>query len=142
MNDDKMHKAGMAVRRQILGDAHVDRAVARSSPLTREFQDLIVRYGWGEIWTRPVLDHRDRTLLVIGTMLGIGRWEEFDMHVRAALRRGFPLVEIKEVIIQQACYCGVPAANTAFHRTEKVIAELKAEGVAINGDGSGPGPQA
>lgn len=141
MSDDKMHDAGMAVRRQILGDAHVDRAVANSSPLTAEFQDLIVRYGWGEIWTRPVLDHRDRTLLVIGTMLGIGRWEEFDMHVRAALRRGFPLVEIKEVIIQQACYCGVPAANTAFHRVERVIAELAEEGVTVNGDGSGPGPQ-
>ena len=141
MNDDEMRKAGMAVRRQILGDAHVDRAVARSSPLTSEFQDLIVRYGWGEIWTRPVLDHRDRTLLVIGTMLGIGRWEEFDMHVRAALRRGFPLVEIKEVIIQQACYCGVPASNTAFHRVERVIAELAGEGVTVNGDGSGPGPE-
>jgi 4-carboxymuconolactone decarboxylase len=142
MEDDRMYKAGMAVRREILGDAHVDRATANASALTKEFQDLIVRYGWGEIWTRPVLDHRDRTLLVIGTMLGIGRWEEFDMHVRAALRRGFPLVEIKEAIIQQACYCGVPAANTAFHRTERVIAELKSEGVAVNGDGSGPGPQA
>jgi len=136
MNDDEMREAGMAVRRQILGDAYVDRAVANSSPLTREFQDLIVRYGWGEIWTRPGLDHRDRTLLVIGTMLGIGRWEGFDMHVGAALRRGFPLAEIKEVIIQQACYCGVPAANTAFHRVEAVIKALKAEGVEVNGDGS------
>jgi 4-carboxymuconolactone decarboxylase len=141
MSDDKMFEAGMAVRRQILGDAHVDRATDNATALTKEFQDLIVRYGWGEIWTRPVLDHRDRTLLVIGTMLGIGRWEEFDMHVRAALRRGFPLVEIKEVIIQQACYCGVPAANTAFHRVGRVIAELEEEGVKINGDGSGPGPQ-
>lgn len=130
----------MAVRRQILGDAHVDRATDNATALTKEFQDLIVRYGWGEIWTRPVLDHRDRTLLVIGTMLGIGRWEEFDMHVRAALRRGFPLVEIKEVIIQQACYCGVPAANTAFHRVTRVIEELAEEGVKVNGDGSGPGP--
>lgn len=141
MTDEKTRDAGMAVRRKILGDAHVDRAIAGSSPLTAEFQDLIVRYGWGEIWTRPVLDHRDRTLLVIGTMLGIGRWEEFDMHVRAALRRGFPLVEIKEVIIQQACYCGVPAANTAFHRVQAVIEGLQAEGVEINGDGSGPGPE-
>jgi 4-carboxymuconolactone decarboxylase len=141
MSNDKVYDAGMAVRRQILGDAHVDRAVEISSPLNREFQDLIVRYGWGEIWTRPVLDHRDRTLLVIGTMLGIGRWEEFDMHVRAALRRGFPLVEIKEVIIQQSCYCGVPAANTAFHRVQTVIDGLKGEGIEINGDGSGPGPQ-
>ena len=136
MTDKDMYEPGMAVRRQILGDAHVDRATDRITPLTREFQDWIVRYGWGEIWTRPVLDHRDRTLLVIGTMLGIGRWEEFDMHVRAALRRGFPLVEIKEVILQQACYCGVPAANTAFHRVEAVIEALQADGVEINGDGS------
>jgi 4-carboxymuconolactone decarboxylase len=136
MSDDEIYEAGMAVRRQILGDAHVDRAVARSTPLTKEFQDRIVRYGWGEIWTRPGLDHRDRTLLVIGTMLAIGRWEEFDMHVRAALRRGFPLAEIKEVIIQQACYCGVPAANTGFHRVEAVIEELKGQGVTVNGDGS------
>lgn len=141
MNEEEVRNAGMAVRRQILGNAHVDRAVTKSSPLTEEFQDLFVRYGWGEIWTRPVLDHRDRTLLVIGTMLGIGRWEEFDMHVGAALRRGFPLVEIKEVVIQQACYCGVPAANTAFHRVQTVIEALKAEGVEINGDGSGPGPK-
>jgi len=142
MDSERMYKAGMAVRRKILADAHVDRATASATTLTKEFQDLIVRYGWGEIWTRPVLDHRDRTLLVIGTMLGIGRWEEFDMHVRAALRRGFPLVEIKEVIIQQACYCGVPAANTAFHRVERVIGELAGEGVTVNGDGSGPGPEA
>ena len=136
MKNDEMYEAGMAVRRQILGDAHVDRAVAKISPLTREFQDLIVRYGWGEIWTRPGLGHRERRLLVIGTMTAIGRWEEFEMHVRAALESGFPLAEIKEVIMQQAIYCGVPAGNTAFHRVERLVEELKAKGIAVNGDGA------
>jgi 4-carboxymuconolactone decarboxylase len=136
MKDDEMYEAGMAVRRQILGDAHVDRAVAKISPLTREFQDLIVRYGWGAIWTRPGLGHRERRLLVIGTMMAIGRWEEFEMHVRAALASGFPLAEIKEVIMQQAIYCGVPAGNTAFHRVERLVEELKAKGIAVNGDGA------
>jgi 4-carboxymuconolactone decarboxylase len=136
MKNDEMYEAGMAVRRQILGDAHVDRAVANISPLTREFQDLIVRYGWGEIWTRPGLGHRERRLLVIGTMMAIGRWEEFEMHVRAALESGFPLAEIKEVIMQQAIYCGVPAGNTAFHRVERLVEELKAKGIAVNGDGA------
>jgi 4-carboxymuconolactone decarboxylase len=131
-----MYEAGMAVRRNILGDAHVDRAVAKTSPLTREFQDLIVRYGWGAIWTRPGLGHRERRLLVIGTMMAIGRWEEFEMHVRAALASGFPLAEIKEVIMQQAIYCGVPAGNTAFHRVERLVEELKAKGIAVNGDGA------
>jgi alkylhydroperoxidase/carboxymuconolactone decarboxylase family protein YurZ len=97
MKDDEMYEAGMAVRRKILGDAHVDRAVAKTSPLTREFQDLIVRYGWGAIWTRPGLGHRERRLLVIGTMMAIGRWEEFEMHVRAALESGFPLAEVFDV---------------------------------------------
>jgi 4-carboxymuconolactone decarboxylase len=136
MKNDEMYEAGMAVRRQILGDAHVDRAVAKISPLTREFQDLIVRYGWGAIWTRPGLGHRERRLLVIGTMMAIGRWEEFEMHVRAALESGFPLAEIKEVIMQQAIYCGVPAGNTAFHRVERLVEELKAKGIAVNGDGA------
>jgi len=136
MKDEDMYEAGMAVRRKILGDAHVDRAVAKTSPLTREFQELIVRYGWGAIWTRPGLGHRERRLLVIGTMMAIGRWEEFEMHVRAALESGFPLAEVKEVIMQQAIYCGVPAGNTAFHRVERLIAELAAKGVAVNGDGS------
>ena len=136
MKDDDPYDAGMAVRRKILGDAHVDRATARASPLTKEFQDLIVRYGWGAIWTRPGLGHRERRLLVIGTMMAIGRWEEFDMHVRAALESGFPLAEVKEVVMQQAIYCGVPAGNTAFHHVERLVEELMAKGVRVNGDGS------
>jgi 4-carboxymuconolactone decarboxylase len=136
MKDDELYETGMAVRREILGDAHVDRAIARTSPLTEEFQDLIVRYGWGAIWGRPGLDHRERRLLVIGTMMAIGRWEEFDMHVRAALQSGFPLADIKEVILQQAIYCGVPAGNTAFHHVERLIQEVTAQGIKVNGDGS------
>lgn len=135
MYEDDMRDAGMKVRRQILGDAHVDRAVARTTPLTREFQDLIVRYGWGEVWTRSRFDHRTRRLLVLGTMMAIGRWEEFAMHARAALRDGFALADMKEVLLQQAIYCGVPAANTAFHHIERIVEELRAEGVRVNDEG-------
>jgi 4-carboxymuconolactone decarboxylase len=115
MDERERHDAGMRVRRQVLGDAHVDRAIARTTPLTEEFQDLITRYAWGEIWTRPGLDVRTRRLLVIGTLLALGRFDEFRMHVRAARDEGgIAMAEIKEVVLQQAVYCGVPAANTAF----------------------------
>jgi 4-carboxymuconolactone decarboxylase len=93
---------------------------------------MIVRYGW-TVWTRPGLDDRTRRILVLGTMVAIGRWEEFDMHATAALECGFSLDDIKEVLIQQAVYCGVPAANTAFHRLNAIIDKLTAEGVKING---------
>jgi 4-carboxymuconolactone decarboxylase len=115
MNDKERYKAGMAVRRQVLGNAHVDRATAQTTPLTAEFQDLITRYGWGEIWTRPGLDVRTRRVLVLGTLIALGRFEEFRMHARAALSEGgFSEDDLKEVVLQQAIYCGVPAANTAF----------------------------
>jgi 4-carboxymuconolactone decarboxylase len=125
MNDDERRAAGMAVRRKVLGDAHVDRAMARTTPFGKDFQDLITRYAWGEIWTRPGLDHRTRRLLVIGTMAALARWEEFDMHVRTALAGGIALDDIKEVILQQAVYCGVPVANTAIHRVEEILAAAK-----------------
>ncbi len=130
---DKLYDEGMKVRRAILGDAHVNKAVASTKPYTREFQDLIVRYGWGEIWTRPGLDHRTRRILVLGTMMGLGRWEEFRMHLRAALEGGMSIADIKEVFLQQAIYCGVPVANTAFHHLEDLIAELQGRGVQIQG---------
>lgn len=133
MPDDKLYQDGMAVRRKILGNAHVDRANARTTSVNREFQELIVRYGWGEIWTRPEFDHRTRRILVIGTMMGLGRWEEFRMHLRAALEGQMSIADIKEIFLQQAIYCGVPVANTAFHHLEDLIAELKAGGVSING---------
>ena len=114
----------MAARRAVLGDAHVDRAVAAATPLTAEFQDLITRYAWGEIWTRPGLDLRSRRTLVIGTMVALGRWEELRMHIRAALEHGgFSVDEIKEIVLQQAIYCGVPAAHHAFAELSAVVAE-------------------
>ena len=115
MNDEQRRKAGMQIRRQVLGDAHVDKAVAQTTELTNEFQDLLTRYAWGEIWTRPGLDVRSRRILVIGTLLALGRFDEFRMHARAALvEGGFSLGELKEIVLQQAVYCGIPAANTAF----------------------------
>ena len=115
MDERERHAAGMQIRREVLGDDHVDRAVARTNPFTTEFQDLITRYAWGEIWTRPGLDVRSRRVLVIGTLLALGRFDELRMHVRAAIEGGaLSADEIKEIILQQAIYCGVPAANTAF----------------------------
>jgi 4-carboxymuconolactone decarboxylase len=115
MDDEQKHAAGMRMRRNVLGDAHVDRAIAETTPLTKEFQDLITRYAWGEIWTRPGLDVRSRRILVIGTMIAIGRWEEFQMHASAAMREGgFTFDELKEIVLQQAIYCGVPAAHHAL----------------------------
>jgi 4-carboxymuconolactone decarboxylase len=130
---DKLYEEGMKVRRKILGDAHVDRAIKNTTAVTQEFQDFIVRSGWGEVWTRPGFDHRTRRILVLGTMMGIGRWEEFKMHLRAALEGQMSIADIKEIFLQQAIYCGVPVANTAFHHLEDLIAELKAKGVPING---------
>jgi 4-carboxymuconolactone decarboxylase len=121
MDDQQRRARGLEVRRAVLGDAHVDRAIAQTTPLTSEFQDLITRYAWGEIWTRPGLDTRSRRILVIGTMIAIGRWEEFQMHAAAAVREGgFTIDEIKEIVLQQAIYCGVPAAHHAL----KLVSEL------------------
>ena len=125
MDESQRRKDGMSIRRTVLGDAHVDRAVAATTPLTAEFQDLITRYAWGEIWTRPGLDVRSRRVLVIGTMVALGRWEELRMHVRAAVvEGGFTADDIKEILLQQAIYCGVPAAHHALHEAAAVLAEL------------------
>jgi 4-carboxymuconolactone decarboxylase len=122
MDDQERRDAGMKVRRQVLGDAHVDRAAERTTALTAEFQDLITRYGWGEIWTRPGLDQRTRRILVLGTLVALGRFDEFRMHARAALSEGGVTAEdLKEVVLQQAIYCGVPAANTAFGVLEEIV---------------------
>jgi 4-carboxymuconolactone decarboxylase len=115
----------MTQRRKVLGDAWVDRANAKKTPFTEEFQDFITRAAWGEIWTRPHYDERTRRVLVIGTMLALDKWDEFRMHVRAALTEGgFTPDDIKEIILQQAIYCGVPAANHAFKQAAEVIAEV------------------
>jgi 4-carboxymuconolactone decarboxylase len=121
--------AGMTVRRSVLGDAHVDRAIASTTPLTAEFQSLITRYAWGEIWARPGLDVRTRRILVIGTLVALHHWEELAMHVRAALTSGDLVAEdVKEIVLQQAIYCGVPTANTALRVIGDLIASLETPG--------------
>ncbi|HEV7705339.1 MAG TPA: 4-carboxymuconolactone decarboxylase [Gemmatimonadaceae bacterium] len=123
--DADRHAAGMTVRRKVLGDAHVDRAIAATTSLTEDFQNLITRYAWGEIWARPGLDIRTRRTLVIGTLVALGQHEELAMHVRAALSSGdLTADQVKEVVLQQAIYCGVPAANAAFRVVGDVIAEI------------------
>jgi 3-oxoadipate enol-lactonase / 4-carboxymuconolactone decarboxylase len=117
-------ESGFAVRRATLGDAHVDRAMATTNDFNRDFQDLITRYAWGTIWTRPGLDQRTRRLLVLATMAALGRWEEFSMHVRAGLEHELEPCDLKEVLLQTAIYAGVPAANTAFHLTQQVMKEF------------------
>src|SRR5690242_21743771 len=124
MDERERYERGMAQRRKVLGDAWVDRSLKGKTPFNAEFQDFITRTAWGEIWTRPHYDERTRRILVIGTMLALDKWEEFRMHVRAALTEGgFTPDDIKEIILQQAIYCGVPAANHAFKEAADVIAE-------------------
>jgi len=124
MDEKERYQAGLSMRREVLGNSHVDRATADITPLTAEFQDLITRYAWGEIWTRPGLDVRSRRVLVIGTMLALGLWDELRMHVRAALvEGGFTPDDVKEIVLQQAIYCGVPVANHAFSVLAAVLAE-------------------
>jgi len=122
MSDDA-HERGMQVRREVLGDDHVDRAADRTSAFTRDFQELITRYAWGEIWTRPGLDRRMRSAITLTALIARGHHEELAMHVRAALRNGLTPDEIKEVLLQSAIYCGVPAANTAFAIAQRVLEE-------------------
>ena len=126
MDETKRYASGMAKRRATLGAAHVDRASGRATPLTEEFQALITRYAWGEIWTRPHFDERTRRILVIGTLLALDKWQEFRLHVRAALTEGgLTPDDIKEIILQQTIYCGVPAANHAFSLAAEIVAEVK-----------------
>jgi alkylhydroperoxidase/carboxymuconolactone decarboxylase family protein YurZ len=115
MDDTERRAAGEKIRRAVLGETHVDEAAARTSGLTADFQDLLTRYAWGEIWTRPGLDVRSRRVLVVGTLLALGRWEEFRVHARAAVEQGgLTTGDLKEIVLQQAIYCGIPAANKAF----------------------------
>jgi 4-carboxymuconolactone decarboxylase len=121
MDETERRAAGLEMRRKVLGDAHVDAAIARTTELTADFQDLLTRYAWGEIWARPGLDVRSRRVLVLGTLLALGRWEEFRMHARAALAEGgFTAGDLKEIVLQQAIYCGVPAANKAFEVVREI----------------------
>ncbi|HKT97873.1 MAG TPA: 4-carboxymuconolactone decarboxylase [Paraburkholderia sp.] len=123
MKDEERYEAGMQVRRAVLGDAHVDRSLANRTDLTSEFQDLITRYAWGEIWTREALPRHTRSLLTIAMMVALNRGEELALHLRAAKNNGVTREEIKEVLMQTAIYCGVPAANSAFHLAERIFRE-------------------
>lgn len=125
MDERKRHAKGMKVRRAVLGDAHVDRARAGENNFNAPFQDLIARYAWGEIWTRPGLPRKTRSLITIAMMVALNRPEELRMHLRAAANNGVTAKEIQEVLLQTAIYCGVPAANSAFHIAEEVLAEAR-----------------
>lgn len=121
MDERERYATGMRVRREVLGDAHVDRAEMQKSELEEEFQDLITRYAWGEIWTRPGLSRHTRSLLTIGLMVALNRGEELKLHLRASQNNGVTVDEIREVLLHCAAYCGVPAANAAFHAAREVL---------------------
>jgi 3-oxoadipate enol-lactonase/4-carboxymuconolactone decarboxylase len=127
---DPVHAAGMAVRRAVLGDAYVDGVTAAGGAFTADFQDLVTRYAWGSVWTRPGLDRRSRSLVTLTALVAGGHHEELALHVRAARTNGLTAEEIKEVLVQTAIYCGVPAANTAFRIAARVLSELDGEGPA------------
>ncbi|AOJ88465.1 4-carboxymuconolactone decarboxylase [Burkholderia sp. AW33-5] len=126
MDDQQRYEAGMKVRRAVLGDAHVDRSIQNRTEVTDEFQNLITRYAWGEIWTRDGLPRHTRSLLTIAMMVALNRGEELALHLRAARNNGVTRDEIKEVLLQTAIYCGVPAANSAFHLADKIFKEQDA----------------
>ena len=121
--NDPLHGRGMAVRRQVLGDEHVDRARAATTPFTADFQDFITRYAWGSVWARDGLDRRTRSCLTLALLAALGREAELEMHVRAALRVGLSAEEIREVFLHTAVYAGVPAANSAFAIAQRVLEE-------------------
>ena len=125
MDETERHAAGMKVRREILGEAYVDRVVAGTTELTAEFQDLITRYAWGEIWTRPGFDHRIRRVLVIGTLIALKQWDQLRLHIRSAIvEGGFSVGDLQEIVLQQAIYCGAPVAHTAMRTVREVLDEL------------------
>jgi len=123
MNEDERYEAGLGARRAVLGDAHVDRSIANRTELTEEFQQFITRYAWGEIWTRDGLPRHTRSLVTIAMMVALNRSEELALHLRAAKNNGVTRDQIKEVLLQTAIYCGVPAANSAFHLADRIFRE-------------------
>jgi 4-carboxymuconolactone decarboxylase len=120
---DDIHEQGMKIRREVLGDEHVDRATEETTAFTADFQDLITRYAWGEIWARPGLDRKTRSCITLAALVALGRDHELPLHVRAALRNGLTADELKEVLLHTAVYAGVPAANSAFAIAQQVLAE-------------------
>lgn len=123
MDDREKYETGMSIRRAVLGDTYVDRT--KLTDFNKEFQDLLTRYAWGEIWSRPGLPRHSRSLITLAMMVALNRADEFRLHVRAAINNGVTRDEIKEVLLQTAIYCGVPAANAAFHAAEEVFNEIK-----------------
>jgi 4-carboxymuconolactone decarboxylase len=134
MTDEERYEAGMGVRRAVLGEAHVDRSLANRTELTTEFQNFITRYAWGDIWTREGLPRHTRSLLTIAMMVALNRSEELALHLRAAKNNGVTRDEIKEVLMQTAIYCGVPAANSAFHLADRLFREEDAAASAASAD--------
>ena len=137
MDDNARRAAGMAARREVLGNAYVDAAIAKAGELSADFDDLITRYAWGEIWTRPGLDRRTRRVLVLGTLVALGRWKEFRFHARAALTEGgFSIDDLNEIVLQQAIYCGVPAAHAAVEEIRGALEELRTSASPQAGSGT------
>lgn len=129
MNDEQRYENGMLVRRAVLGEQHVERSLAQRNAFNEDFQQLITRYAWGEIWTRDGLPRHTRSLLTIAMLVALNRGEELALHLRSARNNGVSRDEIKEVLLQTAIYCGVPAANAAFHLAEKVFDEQDGGGL-------------
>jgi 4-carboxymuconolactone decarboxylase len=125
MDESDRYDLGLRTRRRVLGDAYVERTLARRTAFSGEFQDLLTRYAWGEIWTRAGLDERTRRLLVLAMTVALGRTEELKLHLKAAIEHGVTKEDVKEVLLQAAVYCGIPAANSAFHAAEEVFAALE-----------------
>ena len=123
MDERERFETGMKIRREVLGDAHVDAAIAKRNAFSQEFQDLITRYAWGEIWTRPNLPRQTRSLITVAMLTALNREEELRLHLRAALRNGVTQEEIRETLLQSAIYCGVPAANSAFRIAQEIFSE-------------------
>ena len=123
MDERERFETGMKIRREVLGDAHVDAAIAKRNAFSEAFQDLITRYAWGEIWTRPGLPRQTRSLITVAMLVALNREEELRMHLRGALKNGATQEEIRETLLQSAIYCGVPAANSAFRIAQEIFSE-------------------
>jgi 4-carboxymuconolactone decarboxylase len=123
MDERERFETGMKIRREVLGDAHVDAAIAKRNAFSEEFQGLLTRYAWGEIWTRPGLPRQTRSLITVAMLVALNREEELRLHLRAALRNGAAQEEIRETLLQSAIYCGVPAANSAFRIAQEIFSE-------------------
>ncbi len=138
MDDKQRYQDGMAVRRKVLGDAHVDRTLQHLTPLNDEFQDFITRYAWGETWTRPGLDHHTRSMITIAMLIALNREAELKMHLRASFNNGVTRDELKELIMHSALYCGLPAANATMHLAQQVFDDIDAAQVESSSESDCP----